>query len=84
MIDTFAFEVSSSRKKYLKENNLRTLNLNDIQNYSGFFDYIRFDQVLEHLDDVNDVLSVLKKISNTKCILFVSVLMGLKLLILRK
>ena len=51
----------------------KILNLDDIQNYSGFFDYIRFDQVLEHLDNVNDVLSVLKKISNPKCILFVSV-----------
>tara|TARA_A100001015_G_scaffold52906_1_gene57976 strand:- start:4060 stop:4959 length:900 start_codon:yes stop_codon:yes gene_type:complete len=84
MIDTFAFEVSSSRKKYLKENNLKILNLDDLQNYSGFFDYIRFDQVLEHLDNVNDVLSVLKKISNPKCILFVSVPDGSKVINTKK
>ncbi len=83
-VDTYAFEISLSRKKYLNDNGLKILDLKDIQNYKEYFHYTRLDQVLEHLDDINDVLLILKTISRPKCILFVSVPDGSKIINTKK
>lgn len=78
--ESYAFELSSTRKKFLISNGINILNLDNINSYENFFNYIRLDQVLEHLDEPNDVLKMIKKLGNKDCIFFVSVPDGSKII----
>tara|TARA_Y100000816_G_scaffold287014_1_gene269043 strand:- start:9 stop:509 length:501 start_codon:yes stop_codon:yes gene_type:complete len=71
--ESYAFELSSSRKKFLISNGINILDLDNLNLYENFFDYIRLDQVLEHLDEPNEVMKIIKKLGNKNCVIFVSV-----------
>ena len=70
---SFAFELSPSREKFLKSNGINILNFDNLNSYENFFHYIRLDQVLEHLDEPNNVMKIIKKLGNKNCIFFISV-----------
>ena len=62
-VKLFAFEVSPSREKYLEKiKNIKLLNQIELNEYSKFFDFIRLEQVLEHLTELQSNLELLKKI----------------------
>ena len=77
--NSYALEMSPSRKNFLKSNGINVLNLDNINSYENFFHYIRLDQVLEHLDEPNDVIKMIKRLGNKNCIFFVSVPDGSKI-----
>lgn len=78
--NSFAFELSPSRKKYLQSKKISILDLNNIKQYNNFFHYIRIDQVLEHLDEINSLLKMVKVLGNKDCIFFISVPDGSKII----
>jgi ubiquinone/menaquinone biosynthesis C-methylase UbiE len=57
----FATELSLHRKKYLKKKNIKIINEKKLDDYKNFFDVIRLEQVLEHVDLLDDILRMLKK-----------------------
>tara|TARA_B110000027_G_C16122379_1_gene304062 strand:+ start:2085 stop:2999 length:915 start_codon:yes stop_codon:yes gene_type:complete len=59
----YAFEISPSRKTHLIKNGFTVLDENTIKNYDNFFHFIRLEQVLEHLTDLQDNIQLIKKIS---------------------
>lgn len=69
----FAFELSPSRIEFLLSNQIKILNFESISSYENSFHYIRLDQVLEHLDEPNQSLSIIKKLGKDNCIFFISV-----------
>jgi len=69
----YAFELSPSRIKFLLSNQIKILNFETVNSYENFFHYIRLDQVLEHLDEPNQSLSIIKKLGKDNCIFFISV-----------
>ena len=71
--DPYAFELSPSRIRFLSLNKIKILNFETINSYENFFHYIRLDQVLEHLDEPNNSLSIIKKLGKDNCIFFISV-----------
>lgn len=71
--DSYAFELSPSRKLFLTSNGIKVLNFDNMSRYEDFFHYIRLDQVLEHLDEPNDALKVIKKLGKKNCIFYISV-----------
>jgi len=79
LYDAYAFELSPSRKFFLKSNGIEVLNSDSINNYENFFHYIRLDQVLEHLDEPNDALEIIKRLGKKDCIFFISVPDGTKI-----
>ena len=60
-VDKYAFELSPSRK-YLIEEGIKVLDEISIEKYQSFFDYIRIEQVLEHVVDINLILKLIKKL----------------------
>ena len=76
----FAFEISSTRKGYLIKNGVNVLDEQEINNYDNFFDYIRLEQVLEHIPDIKECMELIKKISNKNVLLEVGVPDGLKVI----
>lgn len=77
-VNKFAYEISPSRKSYLKKNEINVLDDSQISNYKDFFDYIKIEQVLEHIPDVNKCMKVIELISKKGCILEVGVPNGIK------
>ena len=71
--NAYAFELSPSRKKYLQNNHINILNYDNISKYKNFFHFIRLDQVLEHIDDINSLLKTIKFLGREECIFFISV-----------
>ena len=71
--NSYAFELSPSRIFFLKSNGINVLNFDNINSYENFFHYIRLDQVLEHLDDPNDALKIIKKLGKKDCVFYISV-----------
>ena len=69
----YAFELSSNKINFLLSNKINVLNFETIDPYENFFHYIRLDQVLEHLDEPNDALKIIKKLGKKNCIVFISV-----------
>ena len=78
--DSYAFELSPSRKKFLISNGINVLNFDTINLYENFFHYIRLDQVLEHLDEPNEAIKTIKKLGRKNCIYFISVPDGTKII----
>ena len=58
--------------------NVNVLNDFEIQKYNNYFDYIRLEQVLEHLPDINSCMVLISKISNKNTILDIGVPNGKK------
>jgi len=71
--NAYAFELSPSRIKFLLSNQIKILDLENIKSYEKFFHYIRLDQVLEHLDEPNQSLAIIKKLGKDNCIFYISV-----------
>ena len=71
--EAYAFELSPSRKFFLKSNGINVLNFDNINQYENFFHYIRLDQVLEHLGEPNEALKIIKKLGKKNCIFYISV-----------
>ena len=57
----FALELSSSRRKFLKNKKIKLVNLNNTSNYKSFFHVIKLEQVLEHVANLDRVILNLKK-----------------------
>lgn len=74
----FALEFSSSRKKYLKKIGVQVIDNISNEEYINFFDYIRLEQVLEHVTDLNIIINSLKKICSKKTIIHIGVPNGKK------
>ncbi len=72
-VKLYGCELSNDRNEYLKKFNIKTFNIKKLNDYENFFDYIRLEQVLEHLTDINECLSLLKFISKKEIIVDVSV-----------
>ena len=70
---SYAFELSPSRKLFLISNGINVLSFENVNLYKNFFHYIRLDQVLEHLDEPNDALKIIKKLGKKNCIFYISV-----------
>ena len=79
-VNRFAFEISPSRKSYLNHLGIKVLNDFNIKNYNNYFDYIRLEQVLEHIPDLNTCMILIKKLSKKNTILEVGVPDGKKLI----
>ena len=77
--DSYAFELSPSRQIFLKSKGIKVLNSDNINSYENYFDYIRLDQVLEHLDEPKDVLKTIKRLGKNDCIFYISVPDGTKI-----
>lgn len=69
----YALELSENRINVLKENKIQTINENDKSNKNLKFDFIRFEQVLEHLDDLNSIIKYLKNKSTNNSLIYISV-----------
>ena len=69
----YAFELSNMRKEYLVKLGINVIDDKQIKNYYNFFHYIRLDQVLEHLDNLQDSLKLIKKLAKKECIFYLSV-----------
>ncbi len=78
--DPYALELSLNRIKFLSSNGIHILNFETLNSYENFFHYIRLDQVLEHLDEPNQALNMIKKLGKENCIFFVSVPDGTQLI----
>ena len=76
----FAYELSASRIKFLKNKGIRTLDEKSIMECENFFHFIRLDQVLEHLDDLKQTMEIIKKIAHKNCIIYISVPNGKKII----
>ncbi|MEA2018688.1 MAG: class I SAM-dependent methyltransferase [Campylobacterota bacterium] len=59
-IDVYAAELSKSRITHLKKNNIKIISLEEASKHK--FDYIRSDQVFEHLGEPADILQKLSDI----------------------
>jgi hypothetical protein len=71
--NSYAFELSINRKNFLISNGIKVLNFENLNTYENFFHYIRLDQVLEHLDEPNNALKIIKKLGKKNCIFYISV-----------
>ncbi len=69
----FAFELSPSRKFFLKSNGINVLETEKLNLFENYFHYIRLDQVLEHVDNPSEVLQLIKRLAKKDCVFFVSV-----------
>jgi len=76
----FAYELSETRIKFLKNEGIRTLDEKSIMECENFFHFIRLDQVLEHLDDLKRTMEIIKKIAHKNCIIYISVPNGKKII----
>ena len=76
-VNKYAYEISPSRKSYLSSNQIDVLDDDNIQKYKNYFDYIRLEQVLEHIPDLNNCMKLIKSISKKGCILEVGVPNGI-------
>jgi 2-polyprenyl-3-methyl-5-hydroxy-6-metoxy-1,4-benzoquinol methylase len=78
--NSYAFELSPSKIKFLLLNKIKVLNFETINSYQNYFHYIRMDQVLEHLDKPNLTLEIIKKLGRKDCIFYISVPDGAKII----
>jgi len=72
LINIFALETSKKRVKYLKMKKISVFNFNDLKKKAKF-DFIRLEQVLEHIDNFDYVFKNLKKILNNNSLVYISV-----------
>ena len=75
----FCLEYSISRMKYIKKMRLNLIKKNQIIQKNIKFDFIRCEQVVEHLPELQSTLSFLYKVLNKKGIIYISVPNGNKI-----
>jgi len=76
----YAFELSNERKKYLLNLGVNVIDNKLINKFENFFHYIRLDQVLEHVSNLQETLRILKKLAKKDCLFYLSVPDGSKIL----
>lgn len=74
----FAVELSSSRKKYLKSKEIKLINLEKLNKYKDFFHFVRLEQVLEHITNLDKIILDLKKTLKKGGIISIGVPDGIK------
>ena len=74
----FAVELSSSRKKYLKSKKIKLINLEKLNKYKDFFHFVRLEQVLEHITNLDKIILDLKKTLKKGGIISIGVPDGIK------
>ena len=72
-VKRYGFEISEIRKKYLKNIGVTVLDSKNLLKFRNYFDYIRLEQVLEHVDDLNFTMKNLSKIIKKGGVLFIGV-----------
>lgn len=72
LTNIFALEASKKRVKYLKMKKINVINFNDLKKKTKF-DFIRLEQVLEHIDNFDHVFKNLKKILDNNSLVYISV-----------
>lgn len=70
--NTFAYELSNDKNKYLSSE-MGIITINSLDNYRSFFDFIYLDQVLEHVSNPRELLMTLSGSLRDNGIIFVSV-----------
>lgn len=74
----FAVELSSSRKRFLKSKEIKLVNFEKPGIYKNFFHFVRLEQVLEHIVNLDKIILDLKKILKKGGILSIGVPDGKK------
>tara|TARA_B100001057_G_scaffold489363_1_gene575462 strand:- start:2332 stop:3228 length:897 start_codon:yes stop_codon:yes gene_type:complete len=69
----FALENSKTRINHLRKKKINIIKLNTLNKRNKKFDFIRLEQVLEHLDNFDHVLSSLKKLISKDGLIYLSV-----------
>ena len=69
----YAFEFSKERRKYLLNVGINIIDNQVIQEYESFFHFIRLDQVLEHVENLQETFRILKKLARKDCLFYLSV-----------
>ena len=69
----FALETSRKRIKFLRSKKIQTIDLKSLYKKKLKFDFIRLEQVLEHIDDFDKVIRNLRGIINPSGLLYISV-----------
>ena len=72
-VKRYGFEISEIRKKYLKNIGVTVLDNKNLLKFKNYFDYIRLEQVLEHVDDLNFTMKNLSKVIKKGGVLFIGV-----------
>mgnify|MGYP001290784195 FL=1 len=80
IIKVFCLEYSKSRTKHIKKLKLNLVHKNKIIKKNIKFDFIRCEQVVEHLPELQSTLSFLHKILNKNGIIYISVPDGNKII----
>jgi len=78
IFNSYAFEYSAERKKYLMNLGIKVINNYSLPLYKNFFHYIRLDQVLEHVENPIETLKLLKNLARKDCLFYLSVPDGSK------
>ena len=69
----YALEMSEHRKKYISNLGIKILDYDKLGKYRYFFNYIRLDQVVEHVSDFRNIFRLIKKLAIKDCIFYLSV-----------
>ena len=69
----YALEMSEHRKKYISNLGIKILDYDKLGKYRDFFNYIRLDQVVEHVSDFRNIFRLIKKLAIKDCIFYLSV-----------
>ena len=71
--NVYALEFSKNKIEVLKKNEINVLKIDKLIKENFTFDFIRLEQVLEHIDDLKLTLNLLNKITNIDSIVYISV-----------
>ena len=70
------FMLSNYQKKrisFLRKKKISVINFNTLKKLKNKIDFVRVEQVFEHIDDLDETLKNLKKITKKNCIIHISV-----------
>jgi len=66
-------EFSDSKKNYLLSNNINIITFDDLKKKKLYYDFIRCEQVLEHLSNLNEFFKLVRNITNIDGYLYLGV-----------
>lgn len=69
----YALELSKKRISFLRKKKISVINFNTLKKLKNKIDFVRVEQVFEHIDDLDETLKNLKKITKKNCIIHISV-----------
>ena len=65
--------MSKNRQKYISNLGIKIIDYDNLNDYENFFNYIRLDQVVEHVSDFRSIFKIIKKLAIRDCIFYLSV-----------